>query len=356
MEKRKYSSVKECDAYESDIIYEFSAGNYDIPKGDIFDPLVQKLIAKRCEDRGFNILFELEEPYKEDIKYVVFTKKGARLYFTSKCKKEALTMLKSENIKAWQLSSVWSEYTMYLVSTFNDTYLFDTIGEPDIQQICPSIVDVTIDRSEKITGLAESTLTDIESEEPSLLDELKSDKDTEVLFNPKYADYLSELYLLGAKGMLEDLIEFYGKMGNEIDCEYIEDLILCFSALYTSNLIRGIESKKAYQIATDSLSFCLGKKIVLSEFEPLLDPEGFNMEEVFEDLVFNEPYDILKWGLKFFAEDSNTKNAEACKKLLVGYNALYQLEGYSESDSRVFAISRLSATKFFSEQLILDCF
>ena len=80
------------------------------------------------------------------------------------------------------------------------------------------------------------------------------------------------------------------------------------------------------------------------------------MEEVFEDLVFNEPYDILKWGLKFFAEDSNTKNAEACKKLLVGYNALYQLEGYSESDSRVFAISRLSATKFFSEQLILDCF
>ena len=48
MEKRKYSSVKECNAYEIDSLYEFSAGNYDndIPKGDIFDPLVQKLIAK----------------------------------------------------------------------------------------------------------------------------------------------------------------------------------------------------------------------------------------------------------------------------------------------------------------------
>jgi hypothetical protein len=174
---------------------------------------------------------------------------------------------------------------------------------------------------------------------------------------------------LGAKGMLEDLIEFYGKMGNKIDYEHLEELMLCFSALYTSNLIRGIESKKAYQIATDSLSFCLGKKIVLSEngpfFDPegfniLFDPEGFNMEEVFEDIVFNKPfnkpYDILKWGLEFFVENSNTKNAEACKKLLVGYNALYQLEGYSESDSRVFAFSRVLSTKSFPKDMLLDCY
>ena len=49
MKESEYSSVKEWAVDDShSMIKEFSADNYDIPHGDIFDPLVQKLIAKRC--------------------------------------------------------------------------------------------------------------------------------------------------------------------------------------------------------------------------------------------------------------------------------------------------------------------
>ena len=352
-----YSSVKECNTSVEPIVIEEFEYLRGIPGGDIFDPLVQKLIAKRCEDYDVNMLFELKKPDKKNIKYVVFTPKGVRLYFTSNCKKEADTMLRSKNIKTLQLENDYGEeYAVYLAGSFNDGYVFYTIRDVEDEQIYPCIDDVTIDSSEKITERLAGVLTDIESEELSLLDELKSDEETEICFNPKHADYLSELFLLSTKGKLQDVL--LGGTWKDEDRNNDEDLEICFSALYVSNLIRGLESKKAYQVAADSLSFCLGKRIAPSELNSNLDSEDFNIDTFFEDYYYNQQ-DLLKWGLDYLEEACDCcypEDAEACKKLLVGYNALYQLEGYSESDSRLFAISRLLSTKCFSEQLLLDCY
>lgn len=350
--QKKMLNVKECILnYGNAVVKKFSADNYDIPKGDIFEPLVQKLIAKRCEDRNANMFFELEKPDIEGIKYVVFTDKGACLYFTSDNVKGALAMLRSEEIKTFQLNNGWGdEYKLYLASNSKGNYLFEPLWNDD-EKIDQRIADMTIERTERITGLAELALTDIEGDDgPSLLDELKSEDETEIRFRPIYADHVSELYLLGAKGFLEDVVEFYGKKGNEVDSDYIEDITICFSALYISNIIRGLEAEKAYQIAADCLSFCLGKKIVLSEIDSDLAPENFNIDYCYDHEK------ILSWGLDCFSRQCNPKDPEACKKLFVGYNALYQLEGYSESDSRLFAISRLLASKTFPERLILDCY
>lgn len=353
MIKVNISAIKKCNMdWEDAVVEEFTANNYDIPSGDIFDPLVQKLIAKRCEDCYVNMLFELEKPGKYDIKYVVFTHEGARLYFTSKCKQGALVMLKCEEIKTFQCNSYDDiEYIMYLASNDDDSYLFDTYW-PDDDNLRIDLADVPIVRYEKITGLAESVLNGIKSDDtPSLLDELKSEGKTSTSFKPEYADYMSELYRLGAKGMQEDIVEWYGEKGNKEDADYIEDLAICFSALYSSNLIRGLEAEKAYQIATDSLSFFLGKKIDPSEFEIDFDCENFS--------YINEDFskkDILSWGLSTFVGGCNAKDADTCKKLLVGYNELYALEGYYECNSRIFAFSRVVATKSFPEQMLLDCY
>ena len=356
MTKRKITTIKECDVFSYNAVIKKPAYNNDIPKGDIFDPLVQKLIAKRCEDRYVNMLFELEKPDKDDIKYVVFTHEGARLYFTSKCKQGALVMLKCRETKSFQYEDCDGlEQIMYLASNSNGSYLFNADWEgpdDDDEQIDPCYADMPIIWHEKVTGLAEALLTGIESDDcPSLLDELKSEGKTGTSFKPEYADYMSELYRLGAKGMLEDIVEWYGEKGNEEDADYIEDLAICFSALYSSNLIRGLEAEKAYQIATDSLSFCLGKKIDPSEFEIDFDCENFS--------DINEDYskkDILSWGLSTFVGGCNAKDAETCKKLLVGYNELYALEGYYECNSRLFAFSRVLSTKSFPEKLLLDCY
>lgn len=350
--EKKLSQVKERILNDGNVVVKkFSADNYDIPKGDIFDPLVQKLIAKRCEDRNVNMLFELEKPDVEEIKYVVFNDRGACLYFTSDNGNGALAMLRSEKIKTLQLENdLGNEYTMYLAGNSKENYLFDPLWNEG-EEIDQHFADMTIYRAERIKGLAELALTDIEGDNgPSLLDELKSEDVTGLRLRPMYADYMSELYLLGAKGFLEDVVEFYGKKGNEVDSDYIDDITICFSALYISNIIRGLEADKAYQIAVDCLSFYLGKKIVLSEIDSDLASENYNIEHCYDHK------NILSWGLDCFFRQCNSKDADDCKKLFVGYNALYQLEGYSESDSQLFAISRLLSSKTFPEQLILDCY
>lgn len=354
--ERKLLQVKERTLNDGKVtVKEFSADNFDIPKGDIFDPLVQKLIAKRCEDRYVNMLFELEKPSKYDIKYVVFTHEGARLYFTSKCKQGALVMLKCRKIKTFQYEDYDGlEQIMYLASNSNGSYLFNADWEgpdDDDEQIDPCYADIPIIWYEKANDLAAAVLTGIESDDcPSLLDELKSEGKTGTSFKPEYADYVSELYLLGAKGLLEDVVEYYGKKGNEVDSDYNEDITICFTALYISNRIRGLDAGKAYQIAADCLSFYIGKKIVLSEIDSDLAPENYSID------YCDANKNILSWGLDCFFKQCNPKDADGCKKLLIGYNTLYQLEGYSESDSRPFVISRLLSSKTFSKQLILDCY
>ena len=341
MIKFNISAIKECNMdWKDAVVKEFTANNYDIPSGDIFDPLVQKLIAKRCEDCSINMLFELEKPGKSDIKYVLFTKEGARLYFTTKCEEGPLVMLKCREIKTFRCKSYDDiKYITYLAIDDDDIYLFNTYGQDDDNLL--NLADVPIDRYEKITGLAGYVLNDIKSDKhPFLLDKLKSTVLIGSSYNSEYADHLSELYLLGAKGMLEDIVEWYFENGNEEDGDYNEDLALCFSALYSSNLVRGLEDGKAYQIAADSLSFCLGKKINPSEID--YDSECSST--------------TLSWGLDAVIGDNNAKDAETCKKLLVGYNELYQLEGYKECYSQLFAFSRVLSTRSFPEQMLLDCY
>ena len=311
MEKRKYSSIKECDAYETDNLYEFSANNYDIPKGDIFDPLVQKLIAKRCEDRGFNMLFELEEPYKEDIKYVVFTYTGWRLCFTSNCKEMALNTLTCDEIRALSIKNgdYYGDKTnmMYLVRKGYDSFLLESVlYSTPCEVLSPQIAIATIGEYEKIWGLAELTITsnviydledvnlendDIEIEDsPFLLDELKAEGTTGIIITQKRGEYIVDLLQLGIN-------ELKDNCANE-----------CFLNL------------------------------------TLRQPRYVNGK------------DLLSMGLDAVIGDNNAKDAEACKKLLVGYNELYRLEGYMEYYSQLFAFARVLSTKSFPEQMLFDCY
>ena len=323
MEKSNYSSVKECDAYDTDNLYEFSAGNYDIPKGDIFDPLVQKLIAKRCEDRGFNMLFELEEPYKEDIKYVVFTYKGWRLYFTSKCKEMALNTLTCDEIKALRIKNDYyygsNTNMMYMVYKGNDVFLLESIlYSTPCEVLFPQIAMATIREYEKVLGLAELTLTsnviddieidDIEIEDsPNLLDVLKEEptlRSRPYAKKPEYGEYIVELLQLGINSCL---------------------------------CINRLKDEPATNLYFLYLTTCPGDNYQVVDI--LL--RGL-------DLVTVGPYTVIG--------DNKAKDAEACKLLLVGYNELYQLQGYQEYYSQLFAFSRVLSTKSFPEDMLFDCY
>lgn len=322
MEKRKYSSIKECDAYETDNLYEFSANNYDIPKGDIFDPLVQKLIAKRCEDRGFNMLFELEEPYKEDIKYVVFTYKGWRLYFTSKCKEMALNTLTCDEIKALRIKNDYyygsNTNMMYMVYKGNDVFLLESIlYSTPCEVLFPQIAMATIREYEKVWGLAELTITS------NVIYDIEND-DIEIEDSPNLLDVLKEEPILRSRPYAKK--PEYG--------EYIVELLQL--SINSSPWIK-LKDEPATNLYTLYFTTCA------DDYYQVVDILLRGL-----DLVTVGPYTVIG--------DNKAKDAEACKLLLVGYNELYVLQGYQEYYSQLFAFSRVLSTKSFPEQMLLDCY
>lgn len=322
MEKRKYSSIKECDAYETDNLYEFSANNYDIPKGDIFDPLVQKLIAKRCEDRGFNMLFELEEPYKEDIKYVVFTYKGWRLYFTSNCKEMALNTLTCDEIKALRIKNDYyygsNTNMMYMVYKGNDVFLLESIlYSTPCEVLFPQIAMATIREYEKVWGLAELTLTS------NVIDDIEID-DIEIEDSPNLLDVLKEEPILRSRP--------YAKKP-----EYGEYVVELLQLSINSSPWNKLKDEPATNLYTLYFTTCA------DDYYQVVDILLRGL-----DLVTVGPYTVIG--------DNKAKDAEACKLLLVGYNELYVLQGYQEYYSQFFAFSRVLSTKSFPEQMLLDCY
>ena len=322
MEKRKYSSVKECDSYETDNLYEFSAGNYDIPNYDIFDFTVQRLVAKRCEDRSFNMLFELEEPYKEDIKYVVFTNKGWRLYFTSNCKEMALNTLTCDKITALRIKNDYyygrNTNMMYLVYKGNDIFLLESILYlTTCEVLSPQIAIATIREYEKVSGLAELTLTS------NVIDDIEID-DIEIEDSPNLLDVLKEEPILRSRPYAKK--PEYG--------EYVVELLQL--SINSSPWIK-LKDEPATNLYTLYFTTCA------DDYYQVVDILLRGL-----DLVTVGPYTVIG--------DNKAKDAEACKLLLVGYNELYVLQGYQEYYSQLFAFSRVLSTKSFPEQMLLDCY